>query len=202
MAIGPALVARRLGQVLSGLGRGVDDRTMTAVTALAEGSDRLFADAALERGWRLDVLLPLASEDYETTFSDASATPHYRALLARASQVTLLPGTLADRKAAYAAVGEATVAASDLLVAVWDGEPAAGRGGTPEIIAEALRRTKPVIWVDAARDRLPVLLRQPAAGGPRDLPLARLAGRARPLTRARIARLGTALDRELTAAGR
>jgi hypothetical protein len=38
------------------------------------------------------------------------------------------------------------------LVAVWDGKPSAGRGGTPEIIEYALARTKPVAWVSAAAD--------------------------------------------------
>lgn len=160
--IGEARVAARLREVLAGLRDGAQARNaaepLIALSPLAEGSDRLFAEAALELGYGLRALLPFMSADYETTFSDASTTPVYRALLARATQVNELPGSLSDTTAAYEAVGRAMVEASDILVAVWDGKPAAGRGGTPEIIAYAIERGSSVIWVDAATDRAPMQL--------------------------------------------
>jgi hypothetical protein len=161
MAIGVKRVSRRLEIVLDALKRGADGGTRVAVTALAEGSDRLFADAALRQGYRLKVLLPFKSGDYETTFGDKAETATYRQLLSRAHDMTELPGSLGDTKSAYEVVGRATVDASDILVAVWDGKPAAGRGGTPEIIEYAITCRTPVIWIDAARDRLPVLISAP-----------------------------------------
>jgi hypothetical protein len=160
-----------------------------AVSALAEGSDRMFAQAALARGYRLDVLLPFTSTDYETTFGDTATTPVYRALLARASSKVELPGSLAASTAAYEVVGRATVDACHILVAVWDGKPAAGRGGTPEIIEYAAAKGKPVLWIDAARERLPVLISHRGAGGRSEIDLAKLAPRARPMTRARLMHL-------------
>ncbi|MBU1210087.1 MAG: hypothetical protein KJ587_02300 [Alphaproteobacteria bacterium] len=189
MHIGEAAVARRLWLVLAALRSGARGAKRVAMSALAEGSDRLFAEAALDLGYELRALLPFPSADYETTFGDQATPPHYRALLALAATVTELPGTLADSKAGYEAVGHATVAASDILVAIWDGKGAAGRGGTPEIIDHAVRAAKPVIWIDAARNRLPLLIAAPTAQGARDVPLATLAARAKPLTRRRIARL-------------
>lgn len=191
LAIGEARARRRLLQVLKAIGSGTRRRRMqrTALSALAEGADRIFADVALELGMRLDVLLPFASADYEATFADAATTPVYRALLARAANVQELPGTRSDSKAAYEAVGRVTVERSDILVTVWDGKPAAGRGGTPDIIERALERRIPVVWIDAARDRAPLLLPRLDARGPRDAALERLAARARPMTRRRVARL-------------
>lgn len=189
MHIGEVAVARRLWLVLAALRSGARGRKRIAVSALAEGSDRLFAEAALDLGYELQAMLPFPSADYETTFGDQATTPHYRDLLARAAHVTELPGTLADSKAGYEAVGHATVAASDILVAVWDGKGAAGRGGTPEIIDHAVRAGKPVIWIDAARNRLALLIAPPSAHGPRDIPLLTLATRAKPLTRRQITRL-------------
>jgi hypothetical protein len=189
MHIGVERVTRRLELVLVALRSGSGAATPVAVSALAEGSDRLFAKAALALGYRLDVLLPFTSADYETTFGDVADTATYRDLLARASQRTDLPGSLADSTAAYEAVGRATVDASDIVVAVWDGKPAAGRGGTPEIIAYAIGQRLPVIWIDAARDRLPLLI-EPAGGpGWQPVALSGLAARAKPLTRARLMRL-------------
>lgn len=134
-----------------------------AVSALAEGADRLFAEAALELGFVLEAHLPLRSADYETTFADADTTVAYRSLLARARRVTELPGSLDDTDAAYEAQGRALVDLSDVLIAVWDGRGAAGRGGSPEIISYALGLARPVVWIDAAADRAP--LRLAAVGG-------------------------------------
>jgi hypothetical protein len=67
---------------------------------------------------------------------------------------------------------------ADVLVAVWDGKPAAGRGGTPDVIADALTRGLPVLWIDATRQGLPRLL--PAKA---DIPLHRARDRAELMTR-------------------
>ena len=145
-------VMRRLAREARG---NVLGRNPVALSALAEGSDRIFAEAALRLGIPFEVVLPFKSADYETTFGDASGTPHYRALLARAAHVMELAGTLADTTAAYEAVGRACVDACDVLVAVWDGKPAAGRGGTPEIIDYARRMGRRVIWIHAGEKRRP-----------------------------------------------
>jgi hypothetical protein len=147
---------------------GAGGQNHIAISALAEGSDRLFAAAALDLGYELRVVLPFPSADYETTFGDHATTPDYRALLARASTVTELPGVLADSTPAYEAVGRLTVEQADIVVAVWDGKPAAGRGGTPEIMQYALDLDRPVIWIDAGNDRPPTPLRRSAVHGQLD----------------------------------
>ena len=192
MAIGVPRIEARLNGLLRVLGRAARDRRRgrpVAVSALAEGADRLFASAALALGYDLHAVLPFATAEYETTFGDRSDTPAYHALLARATMTRTLPGQLNATKAAYEAVGRATVDASDVMIAVWDGKPAAGRGGTPEIIDYALSCNVPVLWIDAARDRPPRLLCWPSAGGLMAVPLARLAQRSRPFARHRLERL-------------
>lgn len=138
--------------VLAGRSLAVPMRPV-AISALAEGSDRLFAVAALELSMPLRVLLPFPVAAYETTFGDAATTPHFRSLLASAASVRELPGSLENSQAGYEAVGRACVDECDVLLAVWDGKPAAGRGGTPEIIDYALSAAKPVLWIDAAERR-------------------------------------------------
>lgn len=189
MHVGEVEIARRLRIVLTALRTGSRERKRVAVSALAEGSDRLFAEAALDLGYELRVILPFQSADYETTFGDAATTPLYSALLAKATEVTELPGTLDCATVAYEAVGRATVEASEILVAVWDGKGAAGRGGTPEIIEYAVRTARPVIWIDAARNRPPLLVTSPTTQGARNIPSTLLAARAKSLTRCRIANL-------------
>ncbi len=51
------------------------------------------------------------------------------------------------------AAGRAVADRSDLLLAVWDGAPAAGLGGTADIVRYAEERGKAVeiIWPEGAR---------------------------------------------------
>ncbi|MDX2201246.1 MAG: hypothetical protein NW223_00710 [Hyphomicrobiaceae bacterium] len=156
-------LAARIGEAVDGLLALTGEASRApgcavAIALLAEGSDRIFAQVALARGLRLHALLPFPTNDYEKTFQDASTTPEYRRLLTLAAEREELPGSLADTKAAYEAVGRAMVEACDVLMAVWDGKPAAGRGGTPDVIAYALQKGRSVVWIDAAQDRPAVRL--------------------------------------------
>ena len=190
MHIGRAEIARQLHIVLAAIRSGSGRHTeRVAVSALAEGSDRIFADAALELNYRLDVVLPFNSADYETTFSDKQETPHYRELLAKAHMVTELDGSLNDSTAAYEEVGRAMVNTVDLIICVWDGKAAAGRGGTPEIVEYAISLGKNVIWINAATKRTPRLIAPASGYVSTETPMMTLARRARKLTRQRIARL-------------
>jgi len=195
MRLGSVEISRRLKEVLSALRSGAKGWPRRAVSPLAEGSDRLFAEAAIELGYELHALLPFKCADYESTFSDIDATPRFRALLDVAKSVRELPGKLTDTKAAYEACGRATVGLCDLLVTVWDGKVGAGRGGTPQIVEYAVLQGRPVIWVDAARQRLPMRIPESPALGLHELRLAKLARSSIPLFRQNVVTLATSVTR-------
>lgn len=119
------------------------------VTALAEGADTILARCARNAGLRLDVVLPFPRDEYVTAQrmqSDALAV--FDGFLAEANSILELdnhPGEV--EAAAYLAAGRRMLAHVDLLVAVWDGTPAAGVGGTAQIAVEALETGIPVIWI-------------------------------------------------------
>jgi len=126
-------------------------RTLRLTSALAEGADQLVADAALAEGYELHGLLPMPRAAYRQTFADADAVAFER-LSAQASVLCeLVPtGDLqqpARRDAAYLAGGRAMLDHCDLLIAIWDEQPAAGVGGTAQILEEAQRRGLVVIWL-------------------------------------------------------
>ena len=195
MPLGAKEIARRLQLVLASIRSGAREGVrLVALSALAEGSDRLFADSALALGYQLKVILPFNRSDYETTFGDTMATRYFSELLGRAANVTELSGKLEDSTLAYEVVGQMTVSRSDILVAVWDGQAAAGRGGTPEIIEHAMKLGKPVLWIHAAHTRLPRLITYSKASGAPSSDLARIALRAKPLTRRRLATLAALLS--------
>jgi hypothetical protein len=130
------------------------DVVLVAVSSLAEGADRLVARELLaESGSRLEVVLPVARTDYARDFHDAESRREFRHLLELASQVRQAPGHMA-REEAYEWAGRQVVDRCDALIAVWDGEPSRGRGGTAEIVQYARDRGVPLAWVHTKGDPL------------------------------------------------
>jgi len=123
--------------------------SLTIVSALAEGADRMVAHAGLARGMRLDVVLPFMQSEYANDFSSEASKSEFSDLVASAGAVLELPGDRGDAGKAYEAAGLTVVDQSDILIAVWDGAEARGRGGTPAIVDIAARFAIPVIHVDA-----------------------------------------------------
>jgi hypothetical protein len=122
-----------------------DAPCFTLVSPLASGADQMAAGLALERGWELQAVLPMTREDCAAAEPGTAAGLHQ--LLARSRCVLELPGDPGSPLEAYVMAGRATVAHADLLIAVWDGLPARGRGGTAETVDLALTRGTPVLHI-------------------------------------------------------
>lgn len=127
-----------------------DNRRLVLLSALAEGADRLVVSRALARGnFHLHVVLPLPRDAYMKDFANAASRAEFIALLDRGESVTEL-GRSTTRKEAYEAAGLYVVDNSDVLIAIWDGKVAHGRGGTAECVNAARRRGLPIAWIKAA----------------------------------------------------
>ena len=115
-----------------------------AVTCLAEGADQLFARAVLDHGGMLDVIVPSVDYREHMTAPDAH---EYDRLLDRAVRITRLPYAKSDQTTQMAA-SLVVVERSSLLVAVWDGQPARGFGGTADVVGYARQVQVPVevVW--------------------------------------------------------
>lgn len=125
---------------------------VTVVTPLAEGADRIGARVATESGYGLACALPFVQEEYERDFASDASLAEFRALLEAADSWWELRGNRARRPEAYEAVGRAVLEHSDMLVAIWDGEPSRGRGGTADVV-RAAAATMPVVWIHADPSR-------------------------------------------------
>jgi len=122
-------------------------------SSLAEGSDRIAAQAALAKNMPLDVVLPCPRARYEETFDDDASRQEFAGLLdkARATLTLQLAADVNTEQSlgrAYELAGLTVLAQSDILIAVWDGQPARGRGGTAEIVDEAARLGTPIVVID------------------------------------------------------
>ena len=119
------------------------------ISSLAEGADRLVAEAILDRpGSLLEVPLPLSRDDYQADFKSDESKAAFAKLYGQASLVTRAP-CFESRDSAYEWAGLAMVGRSDIVIAVWDGLPSRGVGGSADIVKLARRYGRPVVHIPA-----------------------------------------------------
>jgi hypothetical protein len=152
---------------------------LRCLSPLARGADRLGAEVALQVGYELYVPMPFPADEYRNDFGGresplevplgaAEDMAEFEGLLGRAGDAWLaLDGDRDHQLMAYEAVGRFVARHSDVLIAIWDGAPAAGRGGTGDVVRYALAHGVPVWWIHATENRGPRWLSNLAgANGP------------------------------------
>lgn len=118
------------------------------VTCLARGADQLFARVVVDMGGSFEVVLP--APDYRTKIKPDNVD-RYNMLLAVAESVHVMPFDT-SRRESYLAASEYLLSKVDEVVAVWDGGPSGGLGGTADVVSAARRRglTVHVVWPPGA----------------------------------------------------
>ncbi|AYF72852.1 hypothetical protein D7D52_02065 [Nocardia yunnanensis] len=122
---------------------------LIGVSCLADGPDSLFAQAILDAGGLLTAVVP--ARRYRDSLP-ASHHADYDRLLAAAALVIELNREESNSRAHQAGSLRMLDEAAELL-AVWDGRPARGPGGTADVVATAHERGIPVtvLWPRGAR---------------------------------------------------
>ena len=121
-------------------------------TPLATGADQMAAMCARSSGYFVRALLPFEPTEYRKDFALGEEVDYFEQALAAADEIVALPGDRSDLEAAYVLVGESLVTTADLMIAIWDGEPGRGPGGTAHVVELALKSAVPVIHIDIDRD--------------------------------------------------
>ncbi|WP_335991942.1 hypothetical protein [Glycomyces sp. MUSA5-2] len=122
---------------------------LVGLSCLAVGADSIFAQAILDAGAKLTVVV--SSADYRDKKVNPEDQPAYDFLLSQAAEVNAMPFDTGGREA-YAAANEHILTSIDHLFAVWDGQLSAAKGGTADAVAQAQARGIPVtiIWPTGA----------------------------------------------------
>jgi hypothetical protein len=125
--------------------------SLVILSPLAEGADRLVVHEALRiPGTVLEVALPMERVDYMRDFETDESKREFEELLMQAISIKTLPAT-GSRVHAYEQVGRYVVDRCDVLIAIWDGKPSTGRGGTQEIVQYARDNHRPLVWIHAEK---------------------------------------------------
>jgi hypothetical protein len=142
-------VAAEIAVFLAGLSTPVQQCSVVGVCSLAGGADQIFAHSVLAAGGGLHAIMP--TEQPRPSFASPAEFDAFTALLAQVDRRTDLHFPEPSEEA-YMAAGKAVVDAADVLIAVWDGKPARGHGGTADVVAyaQALGREVVVVWPPGA----------------------------------------------------
>lgn len=165
----PAVAREAIRNVLSRLAA-ITPR-LTGVSSAASGSDTLFAEEFAARGLPFALVLPFPRERFAQDFrDDAAGWGRVCTLLTKAVHVDLVhpvtapaetacaPPTSGDQHAldaaAYMDAGYRTIDRAELVIAVWDGQPSNGFGGTADAVKYARDLEKPLFIIHPSNGRI------------------------------------------------
>lgn len=114
-------------------------------TSLAIGADQIFAEILMGKNIPYVAIIP--SQGYETTFQKSEHLLNYRRLLKSAAKIVTLNFEKPEERAFYEA-GRQVVDYSDIILALWDGQPAKGLGGTGDVVEYARSKKKRIVHVN------------------------------------------------------
>lgn len=127
------------------------------ISSLAEGADRMAACIALELDYTIQCPLPMGRGKYVDTFSEGEAgLEEFNELLGKAESIfeieqpTEYPSEAhakAARSQAYADASRVMLDHSDLLIAIWDGQPTKYTAGTYATMQMARKAHIPIIYI-------------------------------------------------------
>ncbi len=114
-------------------------------TSLAIGADQLFAQILRDQGIPYTAILPC--RELEKTFHTPAQLESYCRLLKNAATVETLD-FIEPAEIAFFEAGKRVVDLADMMIAVWNGQPAKGLGGTGDAVKYALDQKKRVVHIN------------------------------------------------------
>lgn len=115
------------------------------ITCLAIGADQLFCEELINNKIEYDTILPC--ENYISTFKKKQDILNFISLLNLAKNTLTLDFKEPSEEAFYAA-GLKMLEYSTTVIAIWDGKPSKGLGGTGDIVNIALSQSKNIYHIN------------------------------------------------------
>jgi hypothetical protein len=121
------------------------DKTVYGVCSTAAGGDLLFAESCIQIGLPIRILLPAPKEQFREDF-DEQTWSRAESVMQRAISVEVI-GSGETKEERYYECGVETVQQTQMLLALWDGMPSQGLGGTADVFTFAKYQERPVVWI-------------------------------------------------------
>jgi len=135
-----ALVANEIREIL----KPYAESDLVGITCLARGADQIFAQAVLDLGGTIDVVIPAA--DYADRIPNPESRARFDRFMSQALAVHEMPFEKSGSEA-YFAASKTLIQRSDIVMAVWDGTPPDGKGGTADAVQHAKDHNRDVIVI-------------------------------------------------------
>lgn len=122
-------------------------------TGLAEGADRLVLQLVRANCQEVACIgvLPMEPAAYMEDFTTAASREEFRTLLSSSDRVLFPDAESSQRPQAYESCGRRIVEMCDVLLALWDGQPSRGPGGTADVVDYARANGRDVRIVGVQR---------------------------------------------------
>jgi hypothetical protein len=118
------------------------------ISMIAEGADVLVCNVARSMKIQISCVLPFPANDYLQDFTTPERARMTSQAIDDAAARLVLPGSRNEGDRAYERANQVILAHSDILLAVWDGARAAGRGGTGDVVQAAVDAAVPTVVVN------------------------------------------------------
>jgi len=139
--------------IRSGLERlAVNYSPLAAVSSAASGADTLFVEEIARRKLPYLLVLPFPKARFQQDFNPAD-WQRILPLIETATRVEEVAGE-ESAQGAYMETGIMTADRADVMIVVWDGKPAAGFGGTGDVMAYVRELKKPLILIDPGNGKI------------------------------------------------
>jgi hypothetical protein len=160
----PEIVAKGIRNALDRLVAGYNP--LAAVSSAASGSDTLFVEEVARRNLPHWLILPFSPKRFQQDF-DSTDWQRILPFIEKATHVEEVAGEDSPERA-YLETGILTVDRADVVVVVWNGKPAAGSGGTGDMVAYVRELGKPLMIIDPDSGQIVVerFNRQPPVKSP------------------------------------
>ncbi|SHF33508.1 hypothetical protein [Chryseobacterium takakiae] len=125
------------------------------LSSLAIGSDQLFCRQLIKKNIPYDVIIPC--DNYISTFKTLKDSESFLGLLNMSKGIYTLNFDKPSESAFYSA-GIEIVNKASVIIAIWDGKPAKGLGGTGDIVKIALQQKKSVYHINPVNEQSKYLI--------------------------------------------
>jgi hypothetical protein len=149
------------------------ETVLRLMSCLADGTDQLAAEVALESGYALHALVPFPLDSevhWRDRVNGKNSLPAFDNLLAQAEHKLFMSPHCnnkldwnseeaeSQRHRGYKLSNERMLSHCDFLIAVWDGQFSPRICGTAQVVRHAQKKSIPIIWIHATENREPVIL--------------------------------------------